>query len=907
LKRWLPLLLACAAAAPAFPWGFDAHRLVNRQAIATLPPPLRAFFEKNADYITEHAIDPDLWRGAGRDGEDPNHFLDMDAFGDPSAIPRDETELRRRHGADAASKGRVPFRIAEVHAELVQAFKDRDGARILDRAATLGHYVADAHVPLHAVLNYDGQLTGQKGLHARWESDLFARFQRQLAPQVKPAPARAREDAVKVAFEALGESLQDAAPVLDSDRAEAGPQDFADTQENDRYSDAYFSGLFVREEPRVVRRLTSGAERLGALWLGAWQAAGRPELPDFHFPYVRRGARLLIASIDGAAAPVVTDAVKRGVMPNLARLRERGASAQGSLTSLPAKTPAGHATVFTGAWPDRNGIAGIEVPIPGANVLTARSGYTSEMLRAEPIWVTAARQGLDVALMSATQSFPFAPFLEEKRFGGNFGWRLTLVDSYQNRVTPQAAISEREVRVGPAAGWRGVLPAHAGSPRDFDFVVGGERLEGLLYDDPADPVAGFDTLYLATDKRAGSGIVLKAEPSIGSTDAFRSLTLHTANGDIGLHFRLFALAPDASKFLLYLAEGGFIRSNRPLLESAALRATGGFVGNGGDELYKEGVFGPPLWKNGDGTAEARYLETALLVERQFERLADFGIDRTRWDVLFAYLPFPDEQLHLWYGYMDPALRGHDPALAARLRPFVDQGLAIADRFVGHLADKVGEETIVAVVSDHGMMAANRNVLFNVALQKAGLLTLTADGDVDLFRTQAVYFPGNSGYFLVNRVDRREGVVTPEEEPAVLARLKAALLAMRDPETQQPIVTAVLDPRDGPHEPGIGGPIGGDLYVQVAPGYYASAALRGDVVQSRRPGGEHLFDPERPELHASFALAGPGVAQGVDLGLVRQIDIAPTLSALLGIDPPAQAQGVVLQQALERKAPSVAGR
>ncbi len=898
--RWtLVALLTLASAAPAHAWGFEAHRLVNRRAVETLPLPLRALFSSNADYLAEHAIDPDLWRAAGLAGEDPNHYLDMDAFGDPSSIPHDEAEHWRRHGTDAASKGRVPWRAAEVYRELVRAFRERSAPRILEQAAVLGHYVGDAHVPLHAVLNYDGQLSGQKGVHSRWEAALFERFLRQIDPQLRPVAATPRRDPAELVFEALGESFQHTPGLLASDRAEVGAADFADTPEDDRYSEAYYTGLFVREESRIVARLQASCERLGALWLGAWDEAGRPALPEFRFPYVRRGARLALLSLDGAAAPVIDDAVRRGVMPHLARLQARGASARGSLSSRPVKTPSGHAAVFTGAWSDTNGIGGIEMPVPGASVLTARSGFTSEMLRAEPLWVTAARQGLDVSVVSATQTFPFAPFLEEKRFGGNYSWRLTLFDGYQSRQAPQAAYRAKDLPGRTAAGWRGTLPTHTGALRDFELTLPGARLEALLYDDPVDPVSGFDTLYLASEKKAGAGIVLKAEPVGPGSDAFRSLTLRTAAGDLGLHFRLFSLEPDGSDFLLYLAEGALIRSNRPLAEAAALKATGGFVGNGAAELYRQGVFGPPLWAGGDGTAEARYLETARLVERQFRRLIDFGVDRTRWDVLFGYLPFPDEQLHLWYGHLDSTLRSHDPSLARKLRPFLDRALAMADGFVGHLLEKLGEKVVVAVVSDHGMAGADKDVLFNVALQRAGLLALTPEGAVDLFRTQAVYFPGNSGYFLINRRGRHEGIVGSEDEPAVLERLGAALRALRDPDTGGPVVTAVLDPRGTSHEPGIGGPSGGDLYVDLAPGYYSSAALRGELITARRPSGEHLYAPQRPEMQACFAVAGPGVARGVDLGGIRQIDIAPTLATLLGIDPPRQATGIPLREALER--------
>ena len=52
-------------------------------------------------------------------------------------------------------------------------------------SAIIGHYVADAHVPLHAVLNYNGQLTGQTGIHNRWEDELFIRYRNAARHQAR--------------------------------------------------------------------------------------------------------------------------------------------------------------------------------------------------------------------------------------------------------------------------------------------------------------------------------------------------------------------------------------------------------------------------------------------------------------------------------------------------------------------------------------------------------------------------------------------------------------------------------------------------------------------------------------------------------------------------------------------------
>jgi predicted AlkP superfamily phosphohydrolase/phosphomutase len=530
------------------------------------------------------------------------------------------------------------------------------------------------------------------------------------------------------------------------------------------------------------------------------------------------------------------------------------------------------------------------------------SGYSSTALTAEPLWVTAARQGLDVSVASATQLYPFDPFLGERRFGGNFGRNLTLLDGYQAFGLPAAVYTARDLRLRPSAGWQGPLPAHVGEAKDFDLVVDGARIDGLVYDDPADPVRGFDTMRLALGKHVAHGIVLKPGAAQAS-DRFPSLTAKGEQGDLGLHFRLFDLSPDASEILLFRAESRLIHSNKPLVEVAALAATQGFIGNGADDLYLAGAFGPPIPKGGDGTAEARYIETVELAAVQCRKLLDFALEHTRWDLLIAYLPYPDEALHAWLGYLDPTLSGHDASVAARLRPFMDQILRITDDYVGHVREGAGADSIVTIAADHGMVGTNRSVQFNVALQKAGLLTLAADGSIDLFRTRAVYFPGNQGYFLLNRLGHQQGIVRREEEDAVLRELEQALRRMRDPETQRPIVTAILDPRTWKGDPAIGGPQGGDLYMSLAPGYRASADLQGDVVKAVAPKGDHMFDPERREMQAGLVMAGPGVSQGADLGLIRQIDIAPTLCALLGIDPPAQATGSVLATALSRSAAS----
>src|SRR5438552_6297102 len=105
------VLLASSPARPAVAWGFTAHRMVTAKAIPLLPPALRPLFEANAAYVVEHAIDPDLWRGAGKAGEGPNRFLDMEAFGALPfpGLPRKEAEHLARNAGAAGEEGRAPL------------------------------------------------------------------------------------------------------------------------------------------------------------------------------------------------------------------------------------------------------------------------------------------------------------------------------------------------------------------------------------------------------------------------------------------------------------------------------------------------------------------------------------------------------------------------------------------------------------------------------------------------------------------------------------------------------------------------------------------------------------------------------------------------------------------------------
>lgn len=273
----LGVVLVLAPARPLVAWGFDVHRFIVERAIALLPPGLGPFYEKHRLFVVEHSIDPDLWRSAGFEEEAPRHFLDLDAYGPfPfKALPRDLDEAIKKFGRARVEKnGLLPWRTEEIFDKLAAAFRRAaEQPYALEDVkfftAVIAHYASDATQPLHAVVNYDGQLTGQHGIHSRFEAELFARFPSQLTVRPEaPRPVGRPRDMI---FDTLLVSFQLVEDVLAADRAAVAGRD--------AYDDLYFERFFRQVRPVLERRIADAITSVASLVVAAWERAGRPSLP----------------------------------------------------------------------------------------------------------------------------------------------------------------------------------------------------------------------------------------------------------------------------------------------------------------------------------------------------------------------------------------------------------------------------------------------------------------------------------------------------------------------------------------------------------------------------------------------------------------------------------------------------
>ena len=268
-------------------WGFLVHRTVNQLAVYALPKSMQPFFYNNMKYLVEHSVRPDLRRNQDS-SEAPKHFIDLEAFGDSAAwkMPVNWDEAVRQYTRDSLVKyGYVPYHIISIKNKLTDAFRSASKDSILFYAADLAHYIGDANVPLHTSLNYDGQLTNQKGLHSLWESmipeleiqryDLYDRHK----PKYLDQPEQEIWDGIRRAHLLLGDVLRQE---IEATKAFTDSTKFRVQERRGRevktFSPAFALAYNERLGKTINEQLLYSAGMITDFWYTAWVDAGRPDL-----------------------------------------------------------------------------------------------------------------------------------------------------------------------------------------------------------------------------------------------------------------------------------------------------------------------------------------------------------------------------------------------------------------------------------------------------------------------------------------------------------------------------------------------------------------------------------------------------------------------------------------------------
>ena len=243
------------------------------------------------------------------------------------------------------------------------------------------------------------------------------------------------------------------------------------------------------------------------------------------------------------------------------------------------------------------------------------------------------------------------------------------------------------------------------------------------------------------------------------------------------------------------------------------------------------------------------------------------------------------RLHLaYFAALDEAEHRGGPGCDTALRT-----LERLDRVVGRLREAAeragGGRAVIAVVSDHGFTRTEQELDLNEGLRGAGLLQLDAEGRVRGWRA---FTWGQGGAATVVLRNARDG------EARVKVRALLSALSNGGPVER---VVEVVPKHDGSPEPA--------FEVSLRPDTSLVDQRAGFIQRPADPAGDHGHDPSRPEMDATFVIAGPGVPRGQRLGRVDMRDIAPTLAALLGVSLP-DAEGRDLLATQQSRPPRNAG-
>ncbi len=617
--------------------------------------------------------------------------------------------------------------------------------------------------------------------------------------------------------------------------------------------------------------------------------------------------RAIVVSFDALNEQRMLQTVDAEAVPAFHALFTEGACADGARPAFPSVTSPGHAALWTGAYGNVNGIAANSQPVlpqPEHTLLESVSGYSSDPLRAEPIWLTAGASGLTTFGHQVTQApgppgYPPVGTAAEPRLDSlrEAGRRLLarpgvqVVNGYNRQIAQDRVLTERDTPPRPATGWTGLDRLQSGvAPREIAWAAGNDSIFALLHG--ADR---YDRVLVARKRDVAGGVLAVANPLEQAPLAGRELArnfspplvISVDSGTIFLRARLFDVSADGSRYLLFVPELRVVEGNRPEVAAAYDAAVQGWYGNGAINLTERGAFGKTLWEGGDGTAESRYLETVELVTRQFERGSEWGWKTLRPSLMLDYFPLIDEADHMLFGQVVKASPHYDAQVAARVQVVRARAWALADHRLSALRALVGNDpnTALFVGGDHGMRATWRTFRPNAALVAAGLMTLDTAGRIDLARTQAL--SPNGYWVMVNRTAWKGGIVPPSEEAAVLARAAAALEGARGPDGQ-PVVTRLFRPAE--HDSlGMGGPVGGDIYYEVADGYRWTPDPRGAVAGPDRAGAGHGYPSVAADMQTVLCASGAGFAPR-RIGPASTVQMAPTVAAWLGMRPPSQAVG-----------------
>ncbi|MFE6620787.1 alkaline phosphatase family protein [Streptomyces sp. NPDC057740] len=550
---------------------------------------------------------------------------------------------------------------------------------------------------------------------------------------------------------------------------------------------------------------------------------------------------------DAGAHWVVDRLEREGALPGVSRMRERGVFTAARPARPNCQTPPSLATLFTGTWPAEHRVTGFTVPGAGDGVASHVSGFAPGFPAMPTVWEAMSENDLTSALVHAPWVFGTDDHVGPHIDGA--------VEAYSDRLTRHAL---RTLDPGPG---------------EQPWDIGGHRVDALVERAPD----GTERVRLI-----GGELPLLLDPDQG----WQPLELDRRNGTW-----VRCVRADGRLLLVHTGVWRTRTAGRNTKMLHRLAQCPPFAGEGVGPLYRRAAFGPRLAEGGDGSAEEVFLSSVECVARSFGAAADAVLQTHDADLVVVYLPMTDDVGHEFLGWCDERSAAHRPDLAARVWSYVRRCYRWSDAILGRVLDRAGAEDTVVLGADHGMVGSTHLVHLNDQLVRSGLAVRGADGELDPAGSQVFYHPANNGSLWPG--ERTAG--DPVRARQAMARARAALSSVTDPETDRPVVAGFLDgdgepltdtPADIPADPATDAAV---TYVALADDYQPSSVLLGEgpVVRRVAKTGAHVVNTGDSRLHAVHAAIGPGIRPGRAPGVLDNTLPAALVLGQLGLGTDAE--------------------
>lgn len=597
-----------------------------------------------------------------------------------------------------------------------------------------------------------------------------------------------------------------------------------------------------------------------------------------------RRRRVALVGIDGFSPLWMDRFLAQGKLPWLGAIASNGCTVP-LRSTLPATTPVAWATVATGCSPARNGIDANLIHRPGDR-LDRRLGCYAHRCQAEPLWATVSRAGKRSYVVKFPVSYPS---------------------------------STASFRLDGAAGWAGLKCLH-----EFSSAAAVDNLA------PSGNLYALEEAWRSDDNQGGS-LLWRGRWSLDSLWGGPPFVLYVSvhPSPDGAHLVTVAEEPDWSRALVRLGPGEW---SEPLTVRAVGRRGEAEVSFrikvlecAGDPLRLR-LYNTVLHERTGHSEPAeiweRHLPVVGPIEEQTDPFVLFrgGIDLETqleifrlnaewlqraavslltgedWDLFMIQVHFTDWAHHMLEGGLDPRHPDFRSEAAGRYEEALLASYRLADEVVGAVHQVLEPGTDLVVLGDHGQDLHHTTVHVNEWLAREGLLCWQGDGDeVDWERTR-VFAAGN---FVYLNLEGREptGIVPPAAAGALTARIVDGLLSLEDPARRtRPILMA--GPKEHFEPLGAHGNGAGDVIFVCRSGYQ-SRNNRGELYAPTRllrefTSGHDHFWPFDPKIQTRLFAAGPSFLQGYRHPRSEHLaDVAPTVCAVLGIEPPPQHEGRLL--------------